>query len=134
MSKKKNDHHKFDDLIEDHNLYKRFVDKFNKDSEDMFYALKIKKRDEIDEEAYQRLLIHHLLISSSNFSSDITDHIYFLIEHLEGIKSEKNFTLVMHLLNELKIILSRIDQFTNESFPYDHYKDVEDFANEMEGL
>lgn len=124
----------YDDLISDHNLHKRFVEKFNKDSEDMFYALKIKKREDIDEETYQRLLIHHLLISSSNFSSELTDHVHFLIGELERMKTNDNQKLFFHLINELLQILDKIDKFTIESYPYDHFKDVEEFMNEVENL
>jgi hypothetical protein len=120
----------FDGLIENPNLHHDVIDKLNKDSEDMFYALKIRKRKkDFTEEKYQRLLIHHLLITHSNLASNLTDHLFYLIGELEkGDKSNENF------MEEMLHMINVIDQSIYQAYPTDHYKEVEEFATELGDL
>lgn len=119
------------DIVVSLKTYEDLVAKLNRDSKDMYDALDLKNReDEISQEKYQALLVHHMLITSSNFASLLADHLFWLQNNLESNKSiTKDW-----LLNEIKSLIEHVDQYIFEKFPPEHFKEVEEFVEEINQL
>jgi hypothetical protein len=108
--------------------YDDLVDKLNRDSSDMYDSLDLENReDDVSQDQYQALLVHHILITTSNLASNLTDHLYYLIKKIEA--HEKIDT--NEVINELLSIVKQIDNYTFEQYPPSHFQDVEEFVKEM---
>jgi hypothetical protein len=111
--------------------YYDLVDKLNRDSEDMFYSLDIENREEeISQEQYQALLVHHLIITSSNLASDLTDHLHYLIKKVE----EGEEMTRQDMVSELQSMIGQIDNYTFAHYPPNHFEDVKEFVDEIAEL
>lgn len=117
--------------VQNKRAYKTLVLKLNRDSLNMHNALDLENRyEEISQEQYQAYLVHHMLITTSNFVASMVDH-------LEWIKSNmdmgKEFTPQM-MLAEVKSLIECCDRFSLENYPPTHFKDVEEFVNGLQEI